>query len=164
MSPLNGFPNRVCVHLPVSDLRFGKRHHHELGCKTHMCQLYLRQTFLSVSWPGDRRVPGLARPPWASAGALGARGASSTFHSRQGGGPRVLEPRGWAHTLSADLPVTRHPAPLGRKAPGLRVSSQFSWVSVPHTWGCFPCSDLCGFLFPMHVPSSNPQQGGGHPG
>ena len=50
MCPLNGFPNRVCVHLPVSDLRFGKRHHHELGCKTHMCQLYLRQTFLSVSW------------------------------------------------------------------------------------------------------------------
>ena len=137
MCPLNGFPNRVCVHLPISNLRFGKRHHHELGCKTHRCQLYLRRLSFLCLGPGDRRVPGLARPPWASAGVPGARGASSTLHSSQGGGPRMLEPRAWDHMLWADLPVTKHPAPLGRKPPGLRVSSQFSQGLCPQHLGVF---------------------------
>ena len=98
--------------------------------------------------PGDRRVPGLARPLWASAGVLGEWGASSTFHSHQGGGPRMLEPRGWNHTLWADLPVTRHPAPLGRKPPGLRVSSQFSWGLSPTLGGVFHVQTYVGFYSP----------------
>lgn len=61
----------------------------------------------------------------------------------------MVEPWGSDHMLWADLPVTRHPAPLGRKPPGLRVSSQFfrglcplhlgvfslfrlMWVSIPN--------------------------------
>ena len=95
-----------------------------------------RLSFLCLG-PGDRRVPGLARPPWASAGVPGARGASSTLHSSQGGGPRMLEPRAWDHMLWADLPVTKHPAPLGRKPPGLRVSSQFSQGLCPQHLGVF---------------------------
>ena len=95
-----------------------------------------RLSFLCLG-PGDRRVPGLPRPPWASAGVPGAQGASSTLHSSQGGGPRMLEPRGWDHLLWADLPVTKHPAPLRRKPPGLRVSSQFSRGLFPPHLGVF---------------------------
>lgn len=95
-----------------------------------------RLSFLCLG-PGDRRVPGLPRPPWASAGVPGAQGASSTLHSSQGGGPRMLEPRGWDHMLWADLPVTKHPAPLRRKPPGLRVSSQFSRGLFPPHLGVF---------------------------
>ena len=161
MCPLNGFTNHVCVHLPVSDLRFGKRHHHELGCKTHMCQLYLRQTFLSGLGTGGCLAlldhPGLQQEYWGNEGLL--------QHSIAA---KVEAPGCWSYgagtTLSGLTSQWPDTQPLSEGSPwGWGFPASSPGVSVPHTWGCFPCSDLCGFLFPMHVPSSNPQQGGGHP-
>lgn len=62
---------------------------------------------------------------------------------------KVEAPGSWSHgartMLWADLPVTRHPAPLGRKPPGLRVSASSSGASAPTLGGVFPVQTYVGF-------------------